>query len=1845
VLNSFSLPVTGGITAAASGIWSDGSIVHFYAVGNQLYQVFIANYSSTNIWIYNLNDVITSIMVDSQNQYVFLTMNQSLIVYMFPFNNPYYPQVYLYNTLLYDFFLDAVLDVTNQNIYIAAYNEFVYLTNIYSNPIFSSSTPNNNYQVLSVTYDSSSNRVYYGGSNGVVWQVRATDVTKWTHKIIGVDSMQTALYDPMNNFVYFGSSIGLGEEVNNFAINRIFFDPNMNFIESALDSNHSTLFYTSSWGNGTSVLVRVDLTNFEVFSQLTFNDSMGPIIVDSTNLLLYWASTDQSVVYVISMTNCSLYGCGNCYQDMEYCGFCLSNRQCTTQANCPSNWQNNPANYTCPVIQSITPTSGNSLGGTTVQITGTFTLGSNVLTLSSVSCVFGNVATGAVAITATTVTCVTPAQTFPPSTTFLPVQVTVQYQGQLWSTNSLSFLYYDCAAFQPTCSQCLPQSECGVCLSSFQCSIENNCSSGWTQVCPSIVSLNPNSSSILGGTQVTGSVVPFFVQGQSYYCDFGIPQPPVSASISGNSFTCVTPYINSTTWNLIRNSQPDITTTFVLRQQSNAFVSFPNFLFYNCPDYSADCAGCMGAFTPQNQIVNCTFCFQTQQCHYNNVTCASSSAQCPIIQSALPPALYAYATNRTVVFNGLFDFYGNGTIAGGAYMCQWDSVAFSPATILNLTSLACSAPSLPPNVYPVAIYLNTSTSGPVPVTPPFNYEIYTCNSSSCLSCVGLRPQCVWCNSDLNCAQISSSACSNPTTLIQSNLSCPLLMNATPPADTFQGGDPIVLSGNLALNSVLSPNVSCSFSGTVVPAVQTSNNSVVCVAPPFSGSSLQGFVEILVNGTVYTNAIPFSWYECSKITGGCASCKNNTLCSWCGWYCADSCPSSSLSVSSCPVLTQVIPDFDYYTGGDPIMITGGPFVGVGRPDYNYVVSFNGVDDVPAQITTATINGNPVQVLSALTPSGYGIEVITVQLNGAPYAPGYGLNFTFFECSNPPTTACSPLCTQQPYCGWCLEQQICTGAVKCNSSIFLTDCFNVTVYPQVMPVQGKKPLYLIFNPPLPDVIVNAFFPNGTFGNNTIITPNGIVLARKRFAEEESDILSEYQQNVNGSLTCAIGSVTIPAQLLNNRTVLCSLGGPFVAGSTPVQVLWNNLPLNLPVDITFIDCSSLQPCQQCSSSAPFCGWCLEENQCSTQVDCPSTWVSGDCPTLTSLNPSVGFNTGGQQVTLTGKYFINNSAIHIKFGNSFTNATFVNNDTLLTVSAPGTTGLSVAVAVYYGNVPYTNSLQFSYIENVPVGLIVGMVILGVALVAGAILLFFFLRYRKRKKGLLVSYSEPDYIQVAFQNELQPHYKITAKDDYAFLEDCLLSRDRTFVRALVLVTAPTEYDLVSRSLVYLNHRVHAATELIQYFASEEVRVAPSENTLFRLNSVASKMFKFFSQLVGTKYLFHTLARVVNELNAVAEQAIKEREKQAKLQGEEVDRETTASLLTIEMEVDPSRIKDANVDTDTNIYQLSLACQKIFAAIYTSHEKVPPEFRFIFLRIKSAIEQQFGPESPGIYKALSGFLFLRFICPAITAPHYFGLMKQPPNQVAQRQLVLIAKVLQSLANMATSKKEQFMENMADFMERNIPKMKQFYDSLLDPVVKTNPKVQMHLSVPNVVRQNALAVMHTHIYRNEGKLRKIFKEIPDMDKSTQMVAMLDLILTKYGEPPKKSGGSKTKGKKQGTKESTAGAEPKSPPKAEAKVSSVEENVTTGAANPLNDLFNPRGDVQQPTTSSDNKLIEVGDVVSSNIPSTGTEQTQADVTAGNANVPEKERLIERIDGTDQTDTKMEPSNTAVDAPPEI
>jgi hypothetical protein len=364
----------------------------------------------------------------------------------------------------------------------------------------------------------------------------------------------------------------------------------------------------------------------------------------------------------------------------------------------------------------------------------------------------------------------------------------------------------------------------------------------------------------------------------------------------------------------------------------------------------------------------------------------------------------------------------------------------------------------------------------------------------------------------------------------------------------------------------------------------------------------------------------------------------------------------------------------------------------------------------------------------------------------------------------------------------------------------------------------------------------------------------------------------------------------------------------------------------------------------------------------------------------------------------------------------------------------------------------------------------------------------------------------------------------YRELEEILLNRDKTFLSTIFAVTAPTETDPVAKSCVYLAHSRGSAAELIQFFATQEIMASATENTLFRLNSVSSKMFKFYSKLgkshssfyphyltlliVGTKYLYFTLALVINELNTMAQKATEEAEKFND------DDDKKASLLNFEMEVDPSKIKDTNIDIDQNVFQLAAACQKIFSVIKTGSEKVPMEFRQIFQRISYSIMDKYGSDD-AVMKAVSGMLFLRFITPALTAPHYYGLLPSPPNTVAQRQLVLIGKVLQNLANMTTlGAKEQFMTNFEDFMHRNVPKMRQLYTTLLDPATPFNQKMKLELSVPENVRLNSLAMMHTHIVRNETKIRNALQSLPDEERAQAMTGLLNDIIGKYGEPPKK-----------------------------------------------------------------------------------------------------------------------------------
>lgn len=85
------------------------------------------------------------------------------------------------------------------------------------------------------------------------------------------------------------------------------------------------------------------------------------------------------------------------------------------------------------------------------------------------------------------------------------------------------------------------------------------------------------------------------------------------------------------------------------------------------------------------------------------------------------------------------------------------------------------------------------------------------------------------------------------------------------------------------------------------------------------------------------------------------------------------------------------------------------------------------------------------------------------------------------------------------------------------------------------------------------------------------------------------------------------------------------------------------------------------------------------------------------------------------------------------------------------------------------------------------------------------------------------------------------------------------------------------------------------------------------------------------------------------------------------------------------------------------------------------------------ISEAVSPHFPNAkYTAVGAFVFLRFICPAIVAPEAEGLVSVAPTKEMRRGLLLIAKVIQNLANnVLFGTKEPYMFPLNPFLVQNI----------------------------------------------------------------------------------------------------------------------------------------------------------------------------------------------------------------------
>ncbi|XP_034658643.1 GTPase-activating protein isoform X2 [Drosophila subobscura] len=206
------------------------------------------------------------------------------------------------------------------------------------------------------------------------------------------------------------------------------------------------------------------------------------------------------------------------------------------------------------------------------------------------------------------------------------------------------------------------------------------------------------------------------------------------------------------------------------------------------------------------------------------------------------------------------------------------------------------------------------------------------------------------------------------------------------------------------------------------------------------------------------------------------------------------------------------------------------------------------------------------------------------------------------------------------------------------------------------------------------------------------------------------------------------------------------------------------------------------------------------------------------------------------------------------------------------------------------------------------------------------------------------------------------------------------------LVSGKTE---VAQPLVRLFTHTERIAPIIKALADHEISNLTDPTTIFRGNTLVSKMMDEAMRLSGLHYLHQTLRPVLSQI--VAEKK--------------------------PCEIDPSKVKDRSA-VDTNLHNLKDYVERVFQAITKSADRCPKVLCQIFHDLRECAGKHFPSNREVRYSVVSGFIFLRFFAPAILGPKLFDLTTERLDAQTNRTLTLISKTIQSLGNLVSSRSSQ-----------------------------------------------------------------------------------------------------------------------------------------------------------------------------------------------------------------------------------
>ncbi|KAI0973171.1 GTPase [Xylaria arbuscula] len=301
-------------------------------------------------------------------------------------------------------------------------------------------------------------------------------------------------------------------------------------------------------------------------------------------------------------------------------------------------------------------------------------------------------------------------------------------------------------------------------------------------------------------------------------------------------------------------------------------------------------------------------------------------------------------------------------------------------------------------------------------------------------------------------------------------------------------------------------------------------------------------------------------------------------------------------------------------------------------------------------------------------------------------------------------------------------------------------------------------------------------------------------------------------------------------------------------------------------------------------------------------------------------------------------------------------------------------------------------------------------------------------KHSLSIGYHENIEIRTAFVkvlcNILVQGTEFSTLSDKAVNEKYnallqLLTQDLSLVTAISTACPSSEVEELTVALLNIFESRGHTFELMEALIKQEIEDTENEAELLRRNCVATKMLSIYAKWKGQNYLRSTLQKVVERLMLTSDD--------------------------LDLELDPARLSSPE-ELQRNAMQLRIVAKVFIDDICASSVHIPPSFRRICSIISTAVMPRFQEAK---YTAVGAFIFLRFFCPAIVAPDSEKLVNEPPSKEMRRGLLLIAKVIQNLANnVLFGAKEPYMYPLNDFLTQNIYKVTTFLREI--SVLPDNP---------------------------------------------------------------------------------------------------------------------------------------------------------------------------------------------------